>query len=573
MVLAATVERMLVGLAVLEVQDDEREPFRPAVGPIVAKGGLSRGDAGGGARGGCRAGGGLELQQLAVEQHVAGTVQLGDRPCADAAGYYPGAEGVVQILKEELFGRTCRFLTAGHVYPFLELHGLAGGVYHPDCERVRRSPAAGVGAVGGEGKGEAVFGRLEFSGRPIIAVVLHLPGDVGARERMAGIGFHGALYLHARKRETEFGRAVEHEVEGRKHEVVDQYIFAAEQFIAAADLEAVVAQTLATGEEELSGDAAVRAGGEGQLFDGAALHVFQYSLDFQSGRRLHGVASLPDDGLEMNGFLRLEGAAVGKNGAVHFVGPVGDVGRAVAERVDLSGGPVAAADPEAPAVPVVAVVKEVRGLLRKGGDAAEGEVLEAAVHFAVAQHFDVDLLNRLAADVVGRPDSQTFAVPAAGSRNGVFFPEAALGGVAVHALNCVGAVGKFWKVEEEIVGDVVAANRVALKVFPDLLCLLFGLLVELYVSFIYAYAHVFEVAKAEGEFASLDIHGDGGGVHFRDEVIRLDAAVGDLLFVALESFGLGVKGLAVGAEGFEVFRTALFLKGVETPLEQVFFGH
>ena len=201
---------------------------------------------------------------------------------------------------------------------------------------------------------------------------------------MAGIGLHGAFYLHVRKREAEFGRAVEHEVEGGQYEVVDQYIFAAEQFIAAADFEAVVAETLAAGEEELSGDAAVRAGCEGEFFDGAALHVFQYRLDFHSGRRLHGVASLPDDGLEMNGFLRLEGAAVGKDGAVHFVGPVGDVGGAVADGVDLPGRALAAADLKAPAVLVVVVVEEVRGLLRKGGDAAEREAVEATVDFAVA---------------------------------------------------------------------------------------------------------------------------------------------------------------------------------------------
>ena len=127
MVLAAAAERVPVGLAVLEVEDEQRQPFGPGVGPVVADDGF----------GGRAVGGGGEVQQLPVQQHVAGAVEFYCRPGDGAAGHYPCAEGVFQIFKEELLGRTHRFLPACHMNPFLEFHGLAGGVDYLDSQGER----------------------------------------------------------------------------------------------------------------------------------------------------------------------------------------------------------------------------------------------------------------------------------------------------------------------------------------------------------------------------------------------------------------------------------------------------
>ena len=159
--------------------------------------------------------------------------------------------------------------------------------------------------------------------------MLYLPGDVCPGKGVAGIGFQRALDFYRIQRITELAVAVEHHVEGWQHEVVDQYVFAAQNIIVAADFYAIPSQTLAAGEEELACNAAVGPGSEGFFFDKVALHVFKQHFHLEPGAGLHGIPSLPEYGFEMHGFFGLESAAVGEDAAVHFVGPVGDVGAAV----------------------------------------------------------------------------------------------------------------------------------------------------------------------------------------------------------------------------------------------------
>ena len=232
---------------------------------------------------------------------------------------------------------------------------------------------------------------------------------------------------------------------------------------------------------------------------------------------------------------------------------VGEVVSVESARVELPGGPVAAAQHHGVRGFEVPSGQKAFDFLGYRGESVKAYVLEGLYGLVVLTDFDIDRPQGLAAAEIGRPYAKACGIPAGGGGNGVFVPIDLLFAVfPAGAFHGVLTVRKVGKVDAQLVEGIVALLGVGQGIFPN------GLVLPGFFLH-YLDADAFQVPQGEVQRAVLYLRLDFGIVQPGDQLPGHDAAFSDGLLATAESFPFILQRGAFFAHGLEVGGSAVLI--------------
>ena len=454
---------------------------------------------------------------------------------------------------------------AGDGHRLVELEGLARAVRDDDGDG--RMVIIIVVVRRRETDGE-VPGRAEFQW-PFgegLAVGFDRVAGRGRAEVVAGIALDGAPDQDLVSGEVEAVVGLPGQVEGGQDELVRPHGGGSDLLAVLADVDGVHAAALALAEHEGAGGGTELARREVGLCDLLVRGVGERGVQPDAGGAGgEGVGALVEQDLELHGLVRIVGAAVRQD---HRVVPGGIVRADGLPRFEAEAVALGFQHPAVPACDrlegVAPAVLLQRGgeALRQVGESVDGEVLDRVDLPALAvQQQDVAALYGLAGDVVGHVHAVAAEIALVGDGQGVLVVFALGFGLALGALQGIGAVVEGGHLEGQGVRDVEAPARIGDQAVIDLLLALEE-----------ADAYLRKVAHGERGDAPLDARRDLLPVQLPEDVVDGGAALGDGLLLAGEALAVGDEALAVVRERAVLRGSALRVAQVVVALQQQRFA-